>query len=299
MSRTITWDEEDRASSIADLGSTTTYRYDDDGTLALERGPQGELEYVNRYYTAIDGGVAWKQFFAGDLQVATKEVKANATEDKRYFLTGDLIGSINLVTQANGTLFEHLEYFPGGQIWVREKSEVYRQPTLFAGKYRDGFRNLYRTQARWYKPRDGVMLSPDPLLTGSPGTTVAEPRLLGAYTYAFDNPTRFTDRSGKAPLEALTSFIEGDVPLPFGVKRTMTKRTDFEKNHPKFTKWFGTELDGNETKGKAFKVTTFLDEMYSIEVGIGPKGLKLKRVGIFKKVPKFKATRAFLGKQMR
>jgi RHS repeat-associated protein len=296
--RTITWDEEDRAASIADQGNTTSYRYDDDGTLALERGPQGELEYVNRYFTAVNGGVAWKQFFAGDLQVATKEVRANATEQKRYFLTGDLIGSINLVTEADGDVFEHLEYFPGGQIWVREKSEVYRQPTLYAGMYHDEFRSLYRTQARWYEPRDGVLLSPDPLLTGSPGATVPEPRLLGGYTYSFDNPTRYVDRSGRAPLEALTSFVNGDIPIPFGMKRTMAKRTDFEKSHPKFAKWFGTELDANKTKGKLFKVTDFLDEMYSIEVGIGPKGLKLKRVGVFKKVPKFKGARAFLVRKM-
>lgn len=296
--RTITWDEEDRASSIADQGSTTTYRYDDDGTLALERGPQGEVEYVNRYFTAVNGGVAWKQFFAGEVQVATKEVKANATEQKRYFLTGDLIGSINLVTEANGDLFEHLEYFPGGQIWVREKSEVYRQPTLYAGMYRDEFRNLYRTDARWYEPREGLLLSPDPLLSGSPGATVAEPRLLGAYTYSFDNPTRYVDRSGHAPWEALSSFIDGDVPLPFGNKRTLALREAFEKRHPTFAKWFGTELDDTKTKGRVFKATEFLDEMYSIEVGIGPKGIKLKRVGVFKKVPKFKGARAFLVRRM-
>jgi hypothetical protein len=87
------------------------------------------------------------------------------------------------------------------------------------------------------------------------------------------------------------------VPLPFGVERTLTKRKSFETKHPKFTKWFGTKLDGNETQGKVFKVTDFLDEMYSIEVGIGPKGLKLKRVGVFKKVPKFKAARSLLTKK--
>lgn len=96
------------------------------------------------------------------------------------------------------------------------------------------------------------------------------------------------------PASAWTSFIKGDIPVPFGVKRTMASRTDFEKNHPKFAKWFGTELDTNKTKGRSFKVTDFLDEMYSIEVGIGPKGLKVKRIGIFKKVPKFKGARAFL-----
>ena len=91
--------------------------------------------------------------------------------------------------------------------------------------------------------------------------------------------------------------------MPFGVKRTMARRADFEKNHPKFAKWFGTELDGNTangqkgTKGALFKVTDFLDEMYSIEVGISPKGLKLKRVSVFKKVPKFKAARAFLSRK--
>ena len=292
QSRTITWDEEDRASSIADQGSTTAYRYDADGVLGIERGPQSEVEYVNRWYTALSGGVAWKHVFAGDLQVATKEVKANAAEDKRYFLTGDLIGSVTLVTDAKGQLFEHLEYFPGGQIWVREKSEIYRQPQLYAGMYHDEFRGLYRTGARWYEPREAMLLSPDPLLTGSPGATVVEPRLLGAYTYAFDNPARLVDRSGRSPLEALDSFVAGDAPLPFGVERTLTRRKDFEKNHPKFAKWFGTKLDDKGTEGHVTKFARILDEFYSIEVGIGPKGLKLKRISVFKIKPKVKASAA-------
>jgi RHS repeat-associated protein len=175
---------------------------------------------------------------------------------------------------------------------------VYREPTLYAGMYLDEFRNLYRTQARWYEPREGLLLSPDPLLSGSPGVTVAEPRLLDAYTYGFDNPTRFVDRSGNSPMEALGSFIDGDVPLPFGNKRTLALREAFEKRHPRFAKWFGTGLDDNKTKGRVFKATEFLDEMYSIDVGIGPKGIKIKRVSVFKKVPKFKGARKTLVKMM-
>ena len=61
-SRTIIWDEADRASAIADQGSTTDYRYDDDDTLTIVRGPQGEAEFVNDFYTADNGRVAWKNY---------------------------------------------------------------------------------------------------------------------------------------------------------------------------------------------------------------------------------------------
>ncbi len=195
--RTITWDEEDRAASIADQGNTTTYRYDHEGMLGIERGPHGEVEYVNEWYTALNGGVYWKDVFAGNLRVATKRVKDNGVhEDLQYFLTGDLQGSITLVTDGGGKLFEHLEYFAGGEIWVREHSEIYRQPHLYAGMYHDEARTLYRTQARWYEPREGLMLSPDPLLVRSPEAAVANSRLVADYTYAFDNPVSYVDPTG-------------------------------------------------------------------------------------------------------
>ena len=75
--RTVTWDAEDRVTSVADQGSTTTYRYDDSGRLAIERGPGGETSFVNRWYTVRNGTVAWKHIFAGNQRIASQRVFAD------------------------------------------------------------------------------------------------------------------------------------------------------------------------------------------------------------------------------
>ena len=273
--RSITWDEEDRAATIADQGSTTTYRYGEDGALGIEQGPQGEVEYVNAWYTALNGGVYWKDVYAGDLRVATKRVKQDGVPElMQYFLTGDLQGSVTIVTDEAGGLFEHLEYFPGGEIWVREKSEIYRQPHLYAGMYHEEFRKLYRTDARWYEPREGLMLSPDPLLLRSLDAAVDDPRLFADYTYAFDNPVNFVDPTGNAPslVANIASTIIGaelrdqdDIDQPLLNKRyskqqreTIKRINKKQENIAKFLGFFGDlgsiNFDVNEKGERDTKV---------------------------------------------
>ncbi len=195
--RTVAWDEEDRVKSIADQGSTTTYLYTDEDLLAIERGPQSEVEFVNEFYTAMSGGVTWKNFVLDDAVLATKRAYFDGKpEDLRYFLTSDLTDSVNIVTDATGKIFEHLEYFPSGEIWVREHSETFREPYLFEGSYHEEVRNLSRMGVRWYEPQEGFMYSAEPIIGAAPDSLVEDSRLLGAFTYAFDNPTTYIDETG-------------------------------------------------------------------------------------------------------
>lgn len=202
--RTMTWDDRDRLATVAEQGALTRYTYDDGGRLALEDGPQGEVERVNDFYLALNGAEAWKDVYVGDLRVALRRADNDGAQFL-YYLTGDLTGSVNLVTAADGTVFEHIEYFPGGEMWVREKSNVFREPNLFAGQYFDEFRGIYNLGARWYDPRDGVLYSPDPALTAPQGL-VDDPRLLDSYTYANSNPLRFVDPTGLTATAALQGF---------------------------------------------------------------------------------------------
>ncbi|MDQ4096513.1 MAG: hypothetical protein M3144_01400, partial [Actinomycetota bacterium] len=277
--RTITWDPENRAASIADQGNTTTYRYGEDGTLGIERGPQGEVELVNQWYTALNGGVQWKDIYAGDLRVATKRVKPDGVhEDMQYFLTGDLQGSITVVTDAGGGLFEHLEYFPGGEIWVREKSEIYRQPHLYGGMYHEEFRGLYRTDARWYEPREGLLLSPDPLLVRDPQATVTDPRLIADYTYSFDNPVRFVDPTGNKPVPA--SFKARVLFSVLGADRVDQDEGESKDKNVKLT----TREKVNKWAGRFSAVSDFAQDLGSINFDVDDDGEReIKVFGYSKK----------------
>ncbi|HSK26622.1 MAG TPA: SpvB/TcaC N-terminal domain-containing protein [Jiangellales bacterium] len=197
--RTVTWDAADRMTVVDDGSATTRYTYDDAGRRALERGPDGETSFVNRWYTVRNGSVPWKHIWAGDVRFAEKRSQTGSYEHQQYYLHQDLQGSTHMVTDRRALVFQHWEYLPGGEPWIREDSNVHRTPYLYAGGYLDEVRNLVNLGARWYEPREGVFYSPDPILATEPQAALDDPALLPAYSYAQSNPLRLTDLSGLQP----------------------------------------------------------------------------------------------------
>jgi YD repeat-containing protein len=63
--RNIVWDEENRIQSLFDNGHEKTYKYDDQGSRVIKRGPQGETVYVNQYFTIRNKEIGTKHVFAG------------------------------------------------------------------------------------------------------------------------------------------------------------------------------------------------------------------------------------------
>jgi YD repeat-containing protein len=70
--RDIIWDEDNRIQSISDNGSTTDYKYDDQGQRIFKIGKQGETVYVNQFYVVRNRSIVSKHVFAGTSRLATK-----------------------------------------------------------------------------------------------------------------------------------------------------------------------------------------------------------------------------------
>ena len=174
--RTIVWDEENRVQSIFDNGHEKAYKYDDKGERVIKRGPQGETVYVNQYFTDPQRRrSAPSTSTSDDTRLVSKLVKKNRRLEKdQFFYHADHLGSSNYVTDANGALYEHLEYFPFGETWVQESSNTQRTPYLFSGKELDEETGLYYYGARYYDPRTSQFISTDPLLQSTgPGLSDA------------------------------------------------------------------------------------------------------------------------------
>jgi RHS repeat-associated protein len=216
--RTLTWNEENRLASVADNGQTTRFFYDSEGIRTNKAGPNGETIYVNRWFSVRNGAIASKHVFADDARVSTK-VSPDPTppSEKVYFYQADRLGSAQFITDETGAAYEHLEYFPSGEIWVDEHSDTQRTPYLFSGKELDDETGLSYFGARYYEPRQGQWISADPILdgmlgSGSLGTaapSVTPFRLPGLpYSYAANDPTNLTDPTGLIWEEILRAFVQ-------------------------------------------------------------------------------------------
>ncbi|HEX5749058.1 MAG TPA: SpvB/TcaC N-terminal domain-containing protein [Archangium sp.] len=119
-----------------------------------------------------------------------------------YFYHPDHIGSTSYVTDTEGELYEHMQYFPSGEPWVDQRSNTERLPHLFSGKELDQETGLYYFGARYYDPRVGLWASTDPAATGyidGEGLGgVYNPFNLATYTYAANNPLKFVDPDGRS-----------------------------------------------------------------------------------------------------
>src|SRR5262249_3628684 len=161
------WDEDNRMQALADNGQTTTFKYDDDTTRVVKRGPGGETLYVNPWYVAAPGRNN-KHVFAGTTRIATKlemppmsqparqptpPAPTSPTEKFRFFYHPDHLGSTSYVTDETGEVYQHLEYFPFGEAWVDESSNDGTIPYRFTGQEWDAETGLYYYGARYYDPR--------------------------------------------------------------------------------------------------------------------------------------------------
>jgi RHS repeat-associated protein len=173
---------------------------------------------VNQFYTQRPGATGTKHIYAGTTRLVSKLVKqdtpngnpqgATPYEKDLYFYHPDHLGTSNYITDTQGKLYEHLEYFPFGEGWVEENSNTQRTPYLFTAKELDEETGLYYFGARYYDPRTSVWQSADPIL-GKYLPTARNSILpgqggvyntfnLGLYSYAHQNPVRYTDPDGNA-----------------------------------------------------------------------------------------------------
>ncbi len=213
--RTNTWDEENRLKAVADNGQTTRFLYDSNGTRSNKAGQNGETIYVNRWFSVRNGSIVSKHVFADDTRLATIVASnPNPSSEKLYFYQPDHLGSTHFVTDSLGKAWQHLEYFPGGEVWADERSQSESTPFLFSGKELDEETGLQDYGFRYYDGRQGQWLSADPLLDGLLETTqLARPqpthrpfRLLGhVYGYAGNSPTNRTDVLGLEEADPETS----------------------------------------------------------------------------------------------
>ncbi|WP_201309329.1 RHS repeat-associated core domain-containing protein, partial [Flavobacterium sp. MK4S-17] len=108
--------------------------------------------------------------------------------DDIYYYHPDHLGSSSYISNAEGTVSQHMEYLPFGETLVDEHLNSYNTPFKFNGKEYDDETGNYYYGARYYDPKLSIFISVDPLAEKYSGWS--------SYAYAFNNPIRFIDPTG-------------------------------------------------------------------------------------------------------
>jgi RHS repeat-associated protein len=132
--------------------------------------------------------LAWTALALGLFQPLAA-VQAQVVE----YYHADGLGSVRVVTGANGVASERRDYLPFGEEW---NAPVNSQPRRFTGKERDLETDFDYFGARYYGSRIGRFVTIDPLLDQK--AALADPRHWNRYAYVLNNPLARIDPDGRA-----------------------------------------------------------------------------------------------------
>lgn len=207
-SQNIAYNALQRPTSIKENGYEALLTYNADGDRVKMVMKKNNIVQYTRYYLgneyeieiAANGAVTERKYIDGDAyDAASVYIKQNNAWSVHY-ICRDYLGNITHVTDANGTLKQELSYDPWGRLRNPANHQLYTtdsQPVLLLVRGFTGHEHLIEfglinMNARLYDPVLGRFLSPDPY--------VQDPffsQNYNRYSYAWNNPLRFTDPNGE------------------------------------------------------------------------------------------------------
>jgi RHS repeat-associated protein len=292
--REMSWDSAGRMTMIVDRpngtgGKPTYYTYDYEGERAIEDKETGRTWTVNPWTTVRDGTM-WKEIWAGSERLATKFSETGGYEVKAYWLQKDLQGSTNVVSDRTGSMFQHRELFPSGEIWVNEESTTFRTPYQAFGAYFDEDHAISDFGQRWRDPRSQAFLSVDPAGFEDPTSLIGDPTAPWTYTFAGANPVTYGDPDGRArsllnPTPAQVAQLVGKLTVDDnqrfelgGAKMSFATEVAVQGFFAKHTGLRGklafSVLSNADKAGKRQKFADKWSAKPLVELSFGPSGLE-------------------------
>ena len=190
--RSPSWDAESRLTAVG----TTTFTYDGFGERLTKASPAGTSLYPFGDDYEVTNGVITRYVSVEGLGVIAKRVGIGGSL-RTYWLHSDRLGSIQAITtdglepgKPAGSLDFRRTYRPYGE--TLSESGSHTESRGWIDQRNDGETGLTYLHARYFDPKLGVFLSPDPI--GVEGG-------MNAYGYGFGDPVNSVDRSGLTPAD--------------------------------------------------------------------------------------------------
>ena len=213
--RTIAWKPFHKIGQISTSALTKLYAYGPDRELVRETSTEGGVTdtfYIDGLYelVVVNGAVAEeKSWVAAERDVVALVTESSPGMRERSFTVKDHLGSTSLIIDESGAVADYLSYGPFGELRNADWSDApgLLEPSdaswdrLFTGqRYVHGI-GIYDFGARFYDPKLGRFLSPDPLVADP-----ADSRSLDPFAYTEYSPLTSIDPTGMLGFSIRFSF---------------------------------------------------------------------------------------------
>lgn len=199
--QTLTWNDQGKLGGDTTSAGASTYLYDADGNLLVRRDPGSTTLFLDDEQIVLSGGTATgTRFYSlGDTEVAAR-TGSNAVS----YLAPDRQGTDTIAIDAATQAVTRRQYLPYGQVRGAAPG-AWPGDNGYVGGTIDPATSLENLGAREYDPALGRFLSSDAVLEA------ADPKEMGGYAYAGNNPVTHSDPSGDMLYDDVTGLGFGNV----------------------------------------------------------------------------------------
>jgi RHS repeat-associated protein len=192
-----TWDYRNELVTASSSSATSTYGYDYLSERVKLTSGTSTILYPETTYS-VNGSTTTKYISFDGVSLATI-TDAPSTSTTTNYVSDDMLGGTNDVTNASGALVETTQYFPYGSIRIDNATGTYAGDIRkYIGQQYDAATALSYLNARYYNGSQGQFISQDPVFLGDPNQQIlSDPQSLNAYSYSEDNPIVKSDPTGK------------------------------------------------------------------------------------------------------
>lgn len=184
----LEYDPEDRLILARTTNSVSTFGYSSDGARLWKQTSttNGLQVWIDSNYEEKNGDILY-HILAGGLIVCTFDSTATVFD----YYQSDCLHSTAVLTDANGVKNQHYEYSAYGRDRFTESATAFPVSRRFTSQVKDEDTGLYFYGARYYDPELARFIQPDTIISDQ-----FNPQTYNRYSYALNNPLRFTDPSG-------------------------------------------------------------------------------------------------------
>jgi len=196
--RSLTWTSFNKPSGISTANGYTGFSYDANHNRVLKTTPTTTTAYIGKIFQrTVMNGVTKdiSNIYAGSKLVASIEEVAGLSTIK--YMHGDHLGSISVITDANGAVIERLRFDVFGAPvdpntgTAKATFGATNTERGYTGHEMDASTGLINMNARLYDPVLGRFLSADTVVPGS-----GNMQNFNRYAYVNNNPLIYTDPTG-------------------------------------------------------------------------------------------------------